>query len=127
MKKEWASAINEDAKRLGNLVRNVRESSGMTMRQLAQRIGISHTAISQLEHGKLELPRARIEQIVSACGHSMVDFEKVMDKGFMTPNYRTECASLIKVLDDEALSLVYHLLVRLSAQGAKAKPQLEAL
>jgi transcriptional regulator with XRE-family HTH domain len=48
------------------------------MRQLAMQVGISHTAISQLEHGKLELPRARVEQLVLACGHSIDDFDRLM-------------------------------------------------
>lgn len=124
MKKEWASAISEDAKRLGNLIRNVRESSGMTMRQLALRIGISHTAISQLEHGKLELPRSRVEQIVLACGHSMIDLERMMGKGFVAPNYRQECISIIKSLDEDSVRLLYHLLMKLgtNSPASKVKP-----
>lgn len=127
MKKEWASAISEDAKRLGHLIRNVRESSGMTMRQLALRIGISHTAISQLEHGKLELPRSRVEQIVLACGHSMHDFEKLLGKGFVAPNYREECISIIKTLDNDSVSLLYQLLVKLGTNVPSSKVKLEVL
>lgn len=72
MRKDWANAISADAKRQGNLIRKIRESAGLTLRQLAMQVGISHPAISQLEHGKLELPRTRIEQIVRACGHPSI-------------------------------------------------------
>lgn len=127
MKKEWASAISEDAKRLGSLIRNVRESSGMTMRQLALRIGISHTAISQLEHGKLELPRSRVEQIILACGHSKADFDKLLGKGFIAPNYREECISIVKTLDEDSVNILYQLLVKLGSNSVSAKVKLEAL
>ncbi len=127
MKKEWASAISDEAKRLGNFVRNVRESSGMTMRQLALRIGISHTAISQLEHGKLELPRSRVEQIVLSCGHSMADFDKMLGKGFVTPNYREECISILKTLDEDSVNLLYQLMVKIGSNAPSNKMKLEAL
>ena len=127
MRKEWTTAINEDAKRLGNLVRNVRESSGMTMRQLGLRIGISHSAISQLEHGKLELPRSRVEQIITACGLSMADFEKLLGKGFVAPNYRDECISIIKILDTDSIMIFYQLLVKLGTDVPSCKTKLETL
>lgn len=107
MKNEWAFAISESARKQGNLLRRIRESSGLTMRQLAMQIGLSHTAISQLEHGKLELPRMRIEQIVVACGHSMKDFELAMGKGFVEANYREECESLIRSFDEGTLRVLY--------------------
>lgn len=127
MKRQWTNAISEEAKKQGNLLRNMREAAGLTMRQLSMQIGISHTAISQVEHGKLELPQGRIEQIVRACGQSMTDLEKMMGKSFVAPNYRNECASLIKVLDEEAISLVYRLMIRLSGQGSPVKSHLEVL
>ena len=114
MRKEWANPISEKSKRQGNLLRNIREAAGLTMRQLAMQIGISHTAISQLEHGKLDLPYARIEQLVTACGQTMADYEKIMGKSFVTPNYRDECISIVKVLDDQAVVHLYQLLSRLS-------------
>lgn len=116
MSREWSYAISEQSKRQGNLLRTIRESAGLTMRQLAMQIGISHTAISQLEHGKLELPRARVEQIVMACGHSTNDFDRMMGKGFVEVNYRDECHSLIKRFDEETLRLIYSLMRKMESQ-----------
>jgi transcriptional regulator with XRE-family HTH domain len=127
MKKEWATAISDKTKRQGNLLRKIRESSGLTMRQLAMQVGISHPAISQLEHGKLELPRYRVEQIVTACGHSMTDFDKMLGKGFVSPNYREECISIIKALDDDTIRLFYQLLAKIGTNVSVSKKRLEAL
>lgn len=66
MEKDWANPINEKSKRQGNLLRNIRGAAGLTMRQLAMQVGISHTAISQLEHGKLEVPYSRMTSSLGA-------------------------------------------------------------
>lgn len=116
-KNDWAYALSDDSKKQGNLLRRIRESANLTMRQLAMQVGISHTAISQLEHGKLELPRSRIEQIVLACGHKIEDFEKMMGKGFVEINYKDECHSLIKGFDEETLRVLYSLMKRIPKHG----------
>lgn len=127
MRKEWANAISADAKRQGNLIRKIRESAGLTLRQLAMQVGISHPAISQLEHGKLELPRARVEAIVKACGHAVGDFDKMMGNGAVALNYRDECHSIIKSLDDETIQHLYQLLTRLAPQPSMVGRRLEVL
>lgn len=111
--RDWTFALSEDSKRQGNLLRRIRESSNLTMRQLAMQVGISHTAISQLEHGKLELPRSRVDQIIIACGYSISDFEKMMGKGLVEVNYRDECHSLIKAFDEETLRILYSLMKKM--------------
>lgn len=124
--REWAYATSEDTKRQGNLLRRVRESANLTMRQLAMQVGISHTAISQLEHGKLDLPRARVEQIVEACGHEMADFDRMMGKGFIELNYRDECHSLIKSFDEDTLKLLFSVMKRLRLPSKqKSQPNQE--
>lgn len=127
MRKEWANAISADAKRQGNLIRKIRESAGLTLRQLAMQVGISHPAISQLEHGKLELPRTRIEQIVRACGHTMADFEKLMGKAAVAPNYRDECMAIVKSLDEELVQHLYQVLTRLAPNASVSGRKLEVL
>lgn len=116
MRKNWAHSISESAKQQGNLLRRIRESSNLTMRQLAMQVGISHSAISQLEHGKLELPRARVEQIVRACGHSVEDFDRLMGKKFVHVDYREECLSIIRRMEEEDLMLFFKLLSKLVSE-----------
>lgn len=127
MKKDWACAISADAKRQGNLIRKIRESAGLTLRQLAMQVGISHPAISQLEHGKLDLPRSRIEAIVKACGYSTDDFDKMMGKAAIALNYRDECLSIVKSLDEETVQHLYQLLKRLTPTASVSGRRLGVL
>lgn len=89
-------------------------------------IGVSHTASSQVEHGKLELPYGRIDQIVRACGQSMSDFEKMMGKSFVAPNYRDECISMVKALDGETINIISQLLNKIGSNSLQ-KTSLEVL
>ena len=123
MGRENAFAISDEAKRQGNLLRRIRESADLTMRQLAMQVGISHTAISQLEHGKLELPRARVEQLVLACGHSLEDFDRLMGKGFVEVNYRDECHSLIKSFDEDTLRSLFSVLKMIRFQPKQTQEE----
>ncbi|MEQ1665176.1 MAG: helix-turn-helix transcriptional regulator [Bdellovibrionales bacterium] len=121
MKKTWATAINETAKRQGNLLRKVRESTNLTMRQLAMQVGISHTAISQLENGKLDLPRARVEQIVIACGYKVEDFNKLLGVGSVVIDYRSECRALLNDMDEDCLKLMYGVMSRMRGAANKSE------
>ena len=125
MEKEQVKVSNETAKRHGNLLRTIRESAQLTMRQLGMRIGISHTAISQIEHGKLELPRYRVEQILSACGQTMDDFDRMVGSGFKILNYKDECISLIKSLDDETLKDLFGILHKIKINAVAGEMAME--
>jgi transcriptional regulator with XRE-family HTH domain len=60
------------------VLKRMRESAGLTMRQAGAIVGISHVAISQFENRKLDLPEYRIEQLVKAYGLTLEDFNKLM-------------------------------------------------
>jgi transcriptional regulator with XRE-family HTH domain len=62
---------------LPTVLRRMRESSELTMRQVGAMIGVSHVAISQFENRKLDLPDYRIEQMVKAYGFTMDEFNKL--------------------------------------------------
>lgn len=83
----------------------MRESSGLTMRQVGAMIGISHVAISQFENRKLDLPDYRIEQLVKAYGFSMEEFYKVIGrKPVISP--KDDCYALLEKLDEDQLMVV---------------------
>ena len=71
-------------KSLTTVMRRMRESSELTMRQVAAMIGVSHVAISQFENQKLSLPDYRIEQLVKAYGYTMDEFNKIMGRAPVT-------------------------------------------
>lgn len=85
------------------VLRRMRESSGLTMRQVAGIVGISHVAISQFENRKLDLPDYRIEQLVKAYGLTIEDFNKIIGR---TPviSPKDDCIAMIDKMKDEQLA-----------------------
>jgi len=59
--------MNNASKKLGDYLRDLRQSRGLSMRQLADVIGTGAAYISKLENCKLKIPKMdTIERIVSA-------------------------------------------------------------
>ena len=112
------SARNKETN-ITTVLRRMRESSGLTMRQTGGMIGISHVAISQFENKKLDLPAYRIEQLVKAYGFTMGEFEKIMGRG-PAASPKDDCHAMIDRMDDEQLTAVRAILsqiLRSSAPG----------
>ena len=82
------------------VLRRMRESAGLTMREVGAMIGVSHVAISQFENRKLDLPSYRIEQLVNAYGLSMADFNKILGR---TPvvSPKDDCHAMIDRIGDD--------------------------
>ena len=85
------------------VMRRMRESSGLTMRQAGGMIGISHVAISQFENQKLKLPDYRIEQLVKAYGFTLNEFAKIIGKEVVV-NLKDDCHSMLDRMNDEQLA-----------------------
>ncbi|MGE0528241.1 MAG: helix-turn-helix domain-containing protein [Bdellovibrionales bacterium] len=105
---------------VSTVLRRMRESAGLTMRQVGAIVGISHVAISQFENRKLELPEYRIEQMVRAYGLTIEDFNKLMGR---TPigNPKDDCHAMIDRMGDEqlaALAAVMKQLLRAQNESA---------
>lgn len=114
MKKRWADPKDEQSRKEGNILRNIRISADMTMRELAVHLGISHPAISQVEHGKLNLPRYRQEQWVTLCGCTVHEYDKLLGKKLQIINHKAELISMLKNLDQETIELAYNVIKRFS-------------
>jgi transcriptional regulator with XRE-family HTH domain len=87
------------------VLRRMRESSELTMREVGAMIGISHVAISQFENQKLNLPDYRIEQLVKAYGYTMDEFNKIIGKAIVI-SPKDDCYAMIDRMDDEQLLAV---------------------
>lgn len=61
-----ASAL--DLVRLGHAVREARRSAGLTQQDLADKLGISNVAVSQVENAKSAPALARVAEIADALG-----------------------------------------------------------
>lgn len=106
------------------VLRRMRESSELTMRQVGAMIGISHVAISQFENRKLDLPDYRIEQLVKAYGYTMDEFNKIMGKApVVSP--KDDCFAMLEKLNDDQLVVIraiLNLILQPLRQEIAAKP-----
>lgn len=58
---------------LGSLVRKIREESGLTQDQLAQKIGLTRTSITNLEHGRQKIQVHVLYELANALGVEPAD------------------------------------------------------
>lgn len=105
---------------LPNVLRRMRESSGLTMRQAGGLIGVSHVTISHFENEKLSLPAFRIEQFVKAYGFTMEEFNKIMRCAPIV-HPRDECHKMIDQLDDDQLSAIRSVLTQVLRTSVRSK------
>lgn len=98
------------------LLRRMRESAELTMRQVGGLIGVSHVTISQFENGKLELPAYRIEQLVNAYGLTMEDFNKILGRAPVV-SLKDDCRAMIDRMSEEQLVVLRGLLKMICSNG----------
>lgn len=64
----------ERGRLLASMVREARESRGITMRQLAAQLNRPHTVIAKIESGDRRVDLVELEAICDALGVSLVEF-----------------------------------------------------
>ena len=69
-----------DVLAIGLKIRDLRESAGLTQKQLAHRMGVSQQVIARLESGEADNPTVgTLERIAKATGHRLhVQFERTI-------------------------------------------------
>lgn len=89
---------------LGDRIRNLRESAGMTQMQLAEAVGVSRSAIGMYEHDEREPDLDKIEAIADVFNVSMSSLTE--RKGELQPNPITKLkldrlTAIFHQLDDQ--------------------------
>ncbi|MFT4122910.1 MAG: XRE family transcriptional regulator [Microbacteriaceae bacterium] len=74
-----AATVDDRADGLGARIRALRRSRSMTLAELAERAGLSHPFLSQLERGLARPSMASLERIVRALGASQLELYAAMD------------------------------------------------
>ena len=96
-------------------LRRMREASGLTMRQTAALVGLSHVAISQFENKKLNLPDSRVDALVRTYGYTQTDFEKILGrKPVGSP--KDDCRAMLDRLNDDQLLAIRNVIAQLVAR-----------
>ena len=68
-------------KKIGNRIKQIRNSWGLSQLELAERIGISFQQIQKYEKGATKISVVRLYQISEALGVDILDFFKGLEKG----------------------------------------------
>ncbi len=79
--------------------------------------GYHERAISNIEGGRVKLPRKRIIHIVKSLGFTMEDFEYHMKSDILVTEIQDECISIIKGLCEKNLKAIHPLLLNFKSQS----------
>lgn len=94
--------LRQKEKEIHTVLRSMRESAELTMRQVGALIGVSHVTISQFENGKLDLPDYRIEQLINAYGLTVDDLNKILGRP-LSSNPKDDCHAMVNKLNESQL------------------------
>ncbi|HWK92976.1 MAG TPA: XRE family transcriptional regulator [Luteimicrobium sp.] len=73
--------VDDQAQRVGARIRTLRRGHGLTLIQVAERTGLSHSFLSQLERGHARPSMVSLERIARALGTSQVELLAAGDPG----------------------------------------------
>src|SRR6478672_9165775 len=92
---------------IGRRVAGWRQSAGLTIRELADRLGWPHTTLGNYESGRRGLSIARLYEIAAALGHApatlLVDEPEaaaIVDQVARDPERAAQVAFVLETLDD---------------------------
>ena len=107
MKRSYIRKITIENK----ILRHLRIAKGLSLRDAGRIFGISGSAINHLEHGRMDIPENRVEQMVIGYGFTMDDYQcfKLGEKP-VPINLQDEAIVIIRKLNSTQLEAVYGLL-----------------
>ncbi|MGE3758911.1 MAG: helix-turn-helix domain-containing protein [Pseudobdellovibrionaceae bacterium] len=103
---------------VANVMKRLRENAGLTTRQAAGIISVTHTTISHFETGRRDFPSLRIEQLVKGYGYTMEEFEKILGHRSVK-SHKDDCVTMIGQLDDDQLSAIRSVLSQMLRNSRK--------
>lgn len=68
-----ATMAAEQARLIGRRIKALRQSRGLTTKELSERASITPESLSRVEHGRDDVALATVQRILAAMGHSLGD------------------------------------------------------
>jgi len=99
------------------VLRYMRQSRNISLNQAGHLVGISGSAISHIEQGRMDISRARITTLLQAYRFTAEEYLEFFDGRPIPVSLRDECIAILKGLDDAKLQAVHSLLVNLAPPG----------
>ncbi len=85
------------------VIKILRKRSKLTQYQAAKRCAYANSIFGQIENGRIELPRERINHIVRSLGCPLSEFDKLMKVEILRDEIIEQCCQYLDSLDDSKL------------------------
>jgi len=94
------------------VLRWMRRSRHISMRKAGLLIGVTSSAISHYEQGRMDLPKARVPELLQGYGYTPAEYEEfVMGKGLPVLSLRDDCEQIIARVNGEKLKTLHAVLL----------------
>ena len=104
------------------VLRYMRQSRNLSLNQAGQLVGISGSAISHIEQGRMDVSRARIQTLLQAYQFTAEEYLEFFDGSPVPMSLRDECIGILKQLDESKLQAVHAVLVNFVPPGSVRGP-----
>lgn len=94
-------------------LKKLREQSDLSIRKVADRMGISKSRVSQMESGRDDIPKEYIVKFLEALELSWQDWVYQVEKGDKSYGIRDRCHELLDKLEPSKLEKAHELITRL--------------
>jgi transcriptional regulator with XRE-family HTH domain len=107
------------------VLRFMRHSRGLSFSEAGKLVGISDSAVAHIEHGRMDISRARLETMIRVYGYSMDEFLEYIEGKERPINHRDECIRLLGEIDDLKLRAVHSILTSFLPPVSKSRSAYE--
>lgn len=96
------------------ILRYMRISKEFSLNKAGRLVGVSSSAISHMETGRMDLSKARIETLVRAYGYTMSEYLEFHDGKPIPVNLRDECILLLRQCNESKIQMLHPVIVNLA-------------
>ena len=94
------------------VLRWMRRSRRMSMRAAGALIGVTGSAVSHYEQGRMDLPKARVPQLIAGYHYTPAEYDEyVLGKTLPCLDLRDECEQIVQRMEAAKLKTLHAVLV----------------
>ena len=93
-------------------LRYLRTSAKLSLREVGRRMRWDKSTMCHIESGRMRLSDDHIEPLVRCMGFTLLDLQRLLQNEVVPVSVRDECLALIRTVDDQALQIIYPVLLR---------------
>ena len=110
MQRSYEKRVTRDAQ----ILRHMRLTRRMSLTESGKSVHISGSAVAHIEHGRMDVSKARIETMVKAYGYTMAEYMEYFDGKALPRNLRDECILLLRQCDESKIQMLHPVISNLA-------------